>query len=164
MKPPLTQIIQRLRMGGKVRPFCQLQIENQNVQLALCGNLGVQLPQRPGRSIPGIGKRRLPCLFPLHIEGFKHFFRHKHFAPDNEPFGRILQHHGDGANGLQILCHILPHPAVSSGGAPDKLAIQILQSHRQTVYLGLHRIHCLRCSFPHPGVKFPQLFHGKHIL
>ena len=42
-------------------------------------------------------------------------------------------HHGDGANGLQILCHILTHPAVSSGGAPDKLAIQILQSHRQTV-------------------------------
>ena len=50
-----SQILQRLGVGGKCFSLCQLEIEDLNIQLPLGADLGVELAQRSGGGIAGIG-------------------------------------------------------------------------------------------------------------
>ena len=87
-------------MGGKGHPLHQLEVENENIQLPCRRHLGVQLAQRAGRQIAGIGIERLAPLLPLLVEGKKYGFGHEHLAADNEAAGRAGEPKGNGADGL----------------------------------------------------------------
>ena len=58
------EVLQRLVMGRKAAALGQLQVKNQDIQLSLGGDLRIQLPQRTGGGVAGVGKGRQPLLFP----------------------------------------------------------------------------------------------------
>ena len=76
-------------MGRQGFPLYPLNIEHQNIQFSGSGDLGVQLPQRAGGGVAGIGKQRLSPALTLLIQHMKHLFGHKHLSPYNEPGRRI---------------------------------------------------------------------------
>ena len=160
----LLQVIQSFGMGGKLHSFCQLDVENQNIQSPLGGNLRVQLPQRTGGGISGVCEEGLPLLFLPGVELFETLLGHIHLTPDDQPGRGIFQGHGDGTDGFQILCHILTHIAVATGGTPEKLAVDILQRHGKSVDLRFHGE--LRRGFRRQGFlqEFIQFLQRKHIL
>ena len=158
------QIFQGFRMAGKGLALCQLDVKYQNIQLPLGGDLGVFLPQRAGGGVPGVGKGLLPVFLQCFIQCMEGFLGHEYLAPDDEPGGSPFQRHGNGADGAQILRHILAHIAVAPGGTPDELAVHVFQGHRQAVDLRLHGELSSRNGLFGPHQKVIQLFQTEHIL
>ena len=134
------QIVDGLRVGAECPPLRQLQIEHRDIQPPLGGDLGIQLPQGAGGGVAGIGHQRLALDLPPGVDLLEHAARHVDLAPDNEPGQLFRQCHGNGADGAEILRHVLPHPSVATGGAPDEHAVPVFQRHRQAVHLGLHAV------------------------
>ena len=158
------EIFQRLGVRLKVPPLDQLHIKDHKVQLALGGDLWIQLPQRACRRIAGIGKGRLAPRLPLCVERVKDRFRHKDLSADNQPVRRMLQLQRDGADGPQVLRHILPCQAAAARGAADQRAVQIFQRHGQTVHLGLDGVADSLTALPQLFVEGLQLLKGEQIL
>lgn len=140
MKAQAAQILQRLGMGRERPALHQLQIENQNIQLPLGGNFRIQLPQRSGGSISGIGEKRLPQLLPLLIQLREDLFGHEYLTPDNHPLRSVRQIKRNGADGLEVFGDVLPYLPVSAGGAANEVSVQIFQRDGQPVHLRFHRI------------------------
>ena len=87
-------------MAGKLHAFCQLNIENVDIQTSLCCNFGIQLPQRTGRRISGVGEKRLAFRFLSGIQLFKALLRHEYLAANDQPVRCVFNGHGDGMNGF----------------------------------------------------------------
>ena len=134
------QIVNGLRVGGEFPALRQLQIEHGDVQLPLGADFGIQLPQRPGGGVPGIGHQGLSLQLPFGVDGLKHRAGHIHLAPDNKPGQLFRQCHGNRADSPEILRHILAHPAIAPGSATDKHTVPVFQRHGQSVHLWLHGI------------------------
>ena len=158
------QINQGCLMTGKFDTFRQLDIENVNIQSTLGGNLGIQLPQRTGSRISGIGKEGLPFRFLTGIELLKALLRHKDFAANDQSGRRVFQIHGDRADGFDVFCHIFAHVAVTTGSAADEFTVNVLQRHGKAVDLWLNRKFAIRLCNNGFRQKFRQFFRGKYIL
>ena len=158
------QKIQRFGVGPEFHALSQLDIKNQNIQSPSGRDFRIKLAKGTGSRVSGIGKQGLPLLFLPGVQLFKALFGHIYLAPDDQPGWSIFQRHWDGADGFQILCHILPHRAVAPGGTPNKTAVNIFQRHGQAVNLRLHGKRGIRVSLQRLFQKFIQFFHGKHIL
>ena len=158
------QVFQRLGMSGKFHALRKLDVENINVQSPLRRDFRVELPQRPGGGVPGIGKQGLSQFLLTQIQLFKALFGHENLAPDDKPGGCAGQGHGDGADGFQVFRHVLPYRTVAPGRAPDEFPVHIFQRHGKTVDLRLYgkfRIALCRDGF---FQEIVQLFHAEHIL
>ncbi len=131
------QIVQRFGVSGKASSLRQLQVENPDVQPPFRRDFGVKLAQGACGCVSGVGHEGLPLYFPAAVDFLKHGAGHINLSSDNEPGQLLRQRHGNGADGAQVLRHVLPHPAVASCPTADKYAIPILQRHRQSVYLRL---------------------------
>ena len=151
-------------MTGKFDTFRQLDVENINIQSTLGGNLGIQLPQRTGSCIAGIGKEGLPFRFLTGIELLKALLRHKHLTADDQSGRRILQIHGDRADGFDVFCHIFAHIAVTTGSTADKFTVDVLQSYRKSVDFRLYGEFAIRLCSDSFRQKFRQFFCGKDVL
>ena len=158
------QVFQRLGMSGKLHAIRKLDVENINVQSPLRRDFRVELPQRPGGGVSGVGEQRLSQLLLTQIQLFKALFGHENLAPDDKPGGCAGQGHGDGADGFQVFRHVLPYRTVAPGRAPDEFPVHIFQRHGKTVDLRLYgkfRIALCRDGF---FQKIVQFFHAEHIL
>ena len=144
--------------------LCQLQVEDENVELSLCRHARVQLAQRARRGVARVSKQRLSELLLLGVERFKAGAGHEDLAAHDETRGRTGQRHGDGADGLEVLRHVLTDKPVAPCCAADKFTVDILQRHGKSVDLGLDTVHGFRLVFAEPFVKFPQLVERKHVL
>ena len=151
-------------MGLKGPSLHILDVEKHGVQPPGSGNLGVQLPQRAGGGVSGIGEQRLPILLPGLVELGKDCAGHIDLPTDNEPGEGLRQPQGNGADGPQVFCNILPHQTVSPGGSPHEEAVFIFQRHREPVHLGLHGVGHILDHLPDPLIEFGQLLHGEDIL
>ena len=78
--------------------------------------------------------------------------------------GRVLQRHGDGADGLEIFRYILADQAVAARCAADELSVDIFQRDGETVDLRLDGVFRVRLLLAHVRVKVAQLVIGKHVL
>ena len=151
-----------------MRPECdalrELQVEDENVELPLCRHARVQLPQGARRGVARVGKQRLAELLLLGVERFKAGAGHEDLAAHDETRGRAGQRHGDGADGLQILRHVLTDEAVAAGRAAGKAAVHVFQRHGQPVDLRLDGVFRVRLLLAHMRIEVPQLVKGKHVL
>ena len=163
-KAQVFQKVQTFPVGREKFPFRQLDIEHVNVQSPLGGDLRVQLPQRTGGGVPGVGKQGLPLLLLGPVQPPEAGFRHEHLSPDDEPLRGVFQYHGNSVDGPQILRHILAHVAVSTGGSPDELSVLIFQRHGKAVDFRLHGKYRIGVRSKHPVHKVRQLFLGENIL
>ena len=134
------QIVDGLRVGGECPPLRQLQIEHRDIQPPLGGDLGIQLPQGAGGGVAGIGHQWLALDLTPGVDLLKHTAGHVHLAPHDEAGQLLRQGHGDRPNGPQIFGHVLPHPSVTPGGAPDEHAVTVFQCHGETVHLRFHAV------------------------
>ena len=151
-------------MTGKFDTFRQLDIENINIQSTLGCNLGIQLTQRTGCRITGIGKERLPFRFLTGIELLKALLRHEYLTTDNQSWRRIFQIHGNRADGFDVFCHIFAHVAVTTGSAADEFTVNVLQRHGKTVDFRLYREFAIRLCSDSFRQKFRQFFCRKDVL
>ena len=158
------QIVDGLSVGGKLSSLCQLEVEYSDIQPPPGGDLGVQLPQGAGGGVAGIGHEGLSLDLPLAVQFFKDGAGHVHLAPDDEPGQLLRQGHGDGADGSQILRHVLSDAAVASGGAADEHAVPVLQRHGQAVHLRLHAVFGIREGLPDVSQELLHLPAVKHVL
>ena len=152
---------------SNVRPDAPvvLKVEHLNVQFSFRTNLGVQLPQRTRGGVPGIGHQRLAPQLPQSVEFLKYRPGHIDLPPNDQPGQPLRQRHGDGADGPEVLRHILPHPAVAPGGATDEHAVPVLQRHGQSVHLGLYGVgRGVAQLTVHPLAELRHLFIVEHIL
>ena len=151
-------------MRSECDALSQLQVEDEDVELPLCRHARVQLAQRARRGVARVGKQRLAELLLLGVERFKAGAGHEDLAAHDEPCRRAGQRHGDRADSLQILRHVLADEAVAAGRAADKAAVHVFQCHGQTVDLRLDRVFRVRLFLAHMRVEVPQLVKGKHVL
>ena len=151
-------------MRLKCRAIGKLQIKDEDVELTLRGDFGVQLPKRARRRVSGVGEKRLSGLLLRAVERFKAGPRHIDLAPDDEPCGRVFKMQRDRAHGFEILRYILADESIAPCRAADKFTVYILERHGKSVDLGLDTVHGFRLVFAEPLVKFPQLVERKHVL
>ena len=140
LEPVLPQPVQRGRIGVEPSAVPVLDVEDLDVQPPGGGHSRVQLPDGAGGGVAWVGHQRLSPELPLLVDGLEGSLRHEHLAPDDEGAGHPLQGQGDGADGAQILRHVLPDAPVPPGGAPDKGSVPVLQGDGKPVHLGLHQI------------------------
>ena len=126
----LFQIFQRLTVLGKRDAVSHLDIKHIDIQPSPRGNLWVQLTQRAGSCVSGVGKQWFPLLLLTGIQLFKAFFGHKNLAADNQPWRGIFETHGNRTDGFQVFRNILADIAVTAGGAPNKLSVHVFQCNR----------------------------------
>ena len=110
--------------------------------------LGSNCRREPAAALRGLAMRGFPSISRWRVQFFEHGAGHVHLAPDDEPGQLLRQGHGDGADGSQVLRHVLPDAAVASGGATDEHAVPILQRHGQAVHLRLHAVFGIREGLP----------------
>ena len=151
-------------MGLELRALGQLQIEDQNVQPALCSDAGIELAQRSRRRVARVCKKGLSEFLLLGVECFKADTRHKDLAAHDQTGGRMLQRHGNGADGLEIFRHILADQSVAARRAADKLSIDVFQRNGKAIDLRFDRIFRVRLLLAHMRVEFTQFVEGKYIL
>ena len=164
-KALLSQVFQRFCMGLKFSSRRRLNIKYPDIQAARGRHLWIQLPQRARRRISGIGKKLLAFQLLFFVEPFETSFGHKDLAPDDQAGQGLRKTQRDGGDGLEVFRHILPDPAVSTGGAPDKDAVFILQGHGKAVHFGLYVVLHVRIQgVAHPLIKFLQLFCREDVL
>ena len=163
-QPPGLQGLEHLPLAGKLPAAHLPYAVTVDFQRPGRGDGGVQLPERAGRGIAGIGKGRLSPAFPLDIELLELGQFDVDFPPDLEKGGSrhdlSPQRQGNGPHSLEVLGNVLPPAAVPPGGPQGELAILIDQVHGHTVHLGLQDI--LEPLFPakkplQPGLKLPGL-------
>ena len=151
-------------MGAEFCTLCQLNIENINIQLPAGADLGIQLAQRTGSGISGIGEEGLSLLFLPGIELFEAYFGHIYLTANNQSRRRILDGHGDGVDGLQVSSYIFTNIAVAPGSTPDKLSVHIFKSHRKAIDFRLHGKSSFRFGSQGFLQKLIEFLQRKHIL
>ena len=77
---------------------------------------------------------------------------------------RAVQMHGNGADRLEILRHVLADAAVAARCAADERAVHIFQRDGQAVDLRLDAVDGVRHALAHPAVKFADLVRREHVL
>jgi len=135
------QIVDGLGVGGELPSLRQLEIEYGDVQTALGRDLGVQLAQGAGGSVAGVGHQGLTLQLAAGVDLIEHAASHVDLAADDETGQLLRQRHRNGADGAQILRHVLPHPSIAACGAADEHAVSVLQGHGQAVHLWFHAPH-----------------------
>ena len=156
------QIVQRLRVGGERAALRQLEVEHSDVQPPLGGDLGIELAERAGGGVAGVGHEGLALDLTAGIDLLEHAAGHVDLAPDDKTGQLLRQRHGDGADGAEVLRHVLAHLAVAPGRAPDEHAVTVLQGHGQAVHLGLNAVY--RAVQRHFLQKAADLIVVEHVL
>ena len=110
-----------------------LDVENPDVQTALCCDGSVFLPERAGGGISGILCRCLPVLFLLLHQCGKAGTGHIHLPTHLQKRRCAMELPGNVGNGAEIRCDILPHESIPTSRATGKYAVGIFQRHRQSV-------------------------------
>ena len=95
LKFEIFQIGQRFLVGGKFHALDELNIENIDIQSPAGGDFGIQLPQRAGSCVSGIGKEGFSLRFLPFIQLVEALLRHKHLTPDDQSGGRVFDGHGN---------------------------------------------------------------------
>ena len=142
----------------------QLHIENKDIQSALGGDLRVELAQGAGRRVARIGEEALPCRLTRLVEACKAGARHEHLAAHDQPCGRVLERHGNGADGLEIFGHVLANKAVAARRAAHELSIHIFQRDGKAVHLRLDAVDGVRLRLTQPRVEFLEFLKGEYVL
>ena len=136
-----SQIFQCLRVGGERAALRQLEVEHSDVQPPLGGDLGVKLAERAGGGVAGVGHEGLALDLTAGVDLLEHAAGHVNLAPDDKTGQLLRQRHGDGADGAEVLRHVLAHLSVAPGRTTDEHAVTVLQRHGQAVNLGLDAVY-----------------------
>ena len=107
------------------------------MQRPRCRDAGIELPERPGRKVAGVGVRREPGFHLLLVQRREIVVTHIHFAPhvDHARDRRSFQPFGNVPHGADVGGHILALEAVATRRRIGEHAILVAQRTREAVDL-----------------------------
>ena len=117
-----------------------LEIEYENIELTLCGDLGIKLTERACRGVSRVSEKLLSLCLALGVVLLKYTARHIYLTADNEVRKGLAKLQGNRAHGAEVLCNVLARDAVSARCALDEHAVAVGERHREAVDLGLYRV------------------------
>ena len=133
---PGAQALDDIPLLVKPRPLHLAHAIAVHLQRTRGGDARVQLPQRPGRRIAGVGEDALAGLLASAVEFLEGGSGQQDLAPS-------LQHGGDRGGSLgveetqrhrldrpEVVGHVLADIAVAPGGAGHEMAVAVHQLHR----------------------------------
>ena len=171
-QPQAAEPVEQLPLTACRQGFGVADAIDEKGQRASGGDARVQLAQRPGRGVAGVGEQRLALLLPLAVEQEKSFLRQKHLAAHvqlRRPARSCLRVEAerDGRHSLQLGGDVFAALAVTPGGAHLEQAVAVDQFHGQAVQLRLgdvaHRL--VEPQKPlHPLGKGGELGRGKDVV
>jgi hypothetical protein len=167
------QGIQNLALALEAAPQDLADGVAEDVEGSLGCDPGIELTQRTGSGIPGIGKGRFAALKPAAIEPFERLSFDIDFNANLHAIGNICRDsfhrgygHGKRLNRFKILCDILPNGSISPGGAGREDAPFVNEINRHTVQLWFHnkpdRLRLSQQAF-YPTLKITDIRFGKGI-
>ena len=133
------------------------------------GDLGVLLPQRPGRGVARVGERGLARVQQRLVQLAERLDRHEHLAPDLED-GRMpgaFQPRRDGGDGADIRRDVLAGAPVAPGGRLDQRAVPVDEVDGQPVDLQLTQVGTLEPGAAELGRAVgpaAQVLVGEHVV
>ncbi len=164
IKSELFQHIQRFRVCFRLFAGGELDIENDDVELAFFGHLRVQLTHGSGRGVARIGEERFALDLAAAVMLKKDLPSHIHLAPDDQPLGRVFQLERYIAQDAKILRYVLARNAVAARCALIEDAVPVFQRHRKPVDFRLDRIERFAAErFVRLADEVGQLLIGKNV-
>ena len=162
------QFLQHLGMGLHRQSLSLAQCISKEIQRPPGRDFRVELPQRSGGGITGIGEQRLALFGPFPVQPLKCRFGHEHFAANfktgRKCIGICLQHQRNRADRFYIAGDIFAHFSVAARCRPAEPPGLINQIDRQTINFQFNHIfHRSAGRRTHPVVKCPQFLGGKRV-
>ena len=135
------QPVEHLVVSGKLLAFRPSHRVDPGGERARGRHPGIELSQRPGRGVPGVGERRLPARHPLLVQAGESGQRQVDLAPhlDGSREGSRVRPHGKWhrGDGPQVGGHVLADLAVAARRTDREAPAVIAQRHSQPVDLRL---------------------------
>ena len=142
------QPLQDVPVGGEARVGVEgAGPVGEDGQVPAGGDIGVELAQRPGGGVAGVGEEPLVGLALATVEIGERFEGHEDLAPDLHDVRRRrqLEPPGHRPDREHVGGDVLPRHTVSPGGGPDEMAFFVDEGDGQPVELGLaHEGHRFR--------------------
>ena len=169
------EICQGFGMGFRNEPFRGrpdlLDVENDDIQVALRCHGGFQLPERTSRRVARIGEDFVAIGFLLFIQLQKVIPGHEYFPAHLQIFrddGRLFRNRDaqrDTRHGPQIGRHIFADIAVPAGRTARKQALLIFEGNRKPIHFPLHDIfHVATGGFAYPGIESRDCFPLEYVI
>ncbi len=170
-QPPGPEMLQGLPVLLQIEARGFRDFIHKDVQRPFGGYLGIELADRAGCGVAGVGKQRLAGLLSLRVQGVEFIKAHEDFSAHHQPGGRvglfrIQQGQGHLADGFDIGQDIFPCRPIASGGSGDQSGFLINQLHCQTVVFRFADIdQGVAAEFsPAGGIKIMHLLLVVHSL
>src|SRR5699024_7899854 len=152
------KICQSFAMGGQRFSFPQAVPEQKQVQIALCRDSWVELPERTGSRISRIRKEGFPIFFAHFIKRFKRMMGHICFpAHFYRSFFRDDKRHA--SDRAQIARDVLPHLSISPRGTAHETSVLIQERNSKPVnfkFANVDDLFILAKSVHYPAMKVAQ--------
>ena len=142
----------------------KLEVKDGDVQPALRRDLRVELAERAGGGVAGIGEGLLAVFLALGVERGKDLLGHVDLAAHDQARQLLRQRHGNGLDRAQIFRHVLAHAAVAARRAADEHAVAVLERDGQAVHLRLHAVLDVVELLAHLLVEVHDLGVGEGVL
>ena len=144
LKPLLAQPVDLLGVGGEVEAAGGADRVAPDRERPFGGQRRVELADRAGGRVAGVGEGRLAGFGAALVERFEVGDRQVDLAAHFDQLRRVLDAQRDRADRAQVLGDVLADPAVAAGRAADQDAVLVDERHRQPVDLRLGRVAELR--------------------
>ena len=107
----------------------------EKVQASRCHNFGIELTQRSGTGVAGVGKQSFTARFPFRIDLGERVVWNKGFTANLHPLRWIveLQAEGNGADGAHVGGDLFAALAVSPCGCPFKNPVAVTEGKRVAI-------------------------------
>ncbi len=168
MESPVTQRGQHVLLRGQRDVRGLHDLVGEEVEPARGGDRRVELAHRACGGIARVGERLLAGREEARVERLELGPQHECLATDGDPAHgaaagpRAGEAQRDGAEGAQVLGHVLAGLAIAAGGAAREQAALVHQLDREPVKLGLGDVHRVVALEPlaHPRIELAHLVGG----
>ena len=151
-------------MGRERAALALLEVEDEDVELALGGHGRILLTERAGGRVARILEGLLVVLLLLTDERGEALARHIDLAAHLEQGQRLRERERDAAHGAQIRGHVLTDGTVAAGRADGKAAVAVFERDGQAVDLRLHTEPHVRDLLPAPCRERRDLLKAENVL
>ena len=152
LEPVFAQPLELLGVAGELDPLVAADPVAPDRERPRGGDPGVELADRAGGRVAGVGERRLAGRGALLVELGERAAREVDLAADLDSLGRVVDPQRDRPDRAQVLGHVLADHAVAARRAADELAALVEQRDRDPVDLRLGD----EAQLPGPDVELAQ--------
>ena len=156
--------VEALGVGGEAHALGLLDVEDADIELPRCGDLGILLAHAARGGVARVREQGLPPLGARGVQLLEYGAGHIDLAAHYEPRRRVPEPLGQVADGFQVLRHVLAGDAVAARRAADEYAVFVLERHGEAVYLRLDAVLPAGDGGGDALVEGAQLLEGEDVV